>query len=142
MISTFYIALNLENIHLINENTVKLCNFEYAQVYDPNGKLDTFCGSPSYSSPEMINKTKYVGPEVDIWSIGVIMFVLLEGKLPFDEKDMAHKISKANYNTPVNIDIGEKIYTGFCLLFFISRFDVNQQYLGSKHKKTSQHGIY
>jgi len=66
------------------------------------GKMLTIaCGSPNYAAPELFRKgTKYAGPPVDIWAMGVVLFAMLCGRLPFDEEKNAtlvQKISRGNY---------------------------------------------
>ena len=88
--------LKLENILLDKNENVKLCDFGFTREYE--GKmsyLQTFCGTVCYSPPEMLKGEKYAGEKVDVWSLGVILFTLLAGELPFDDdNDMVtkHKI--------------------------------------------------
>ena len=88
--------LKLENILLDKNENVKLCDFGFTREYQ--GKmsyLQTFCGTVCYSAPEMLKGEKYAGEKVDVWSLGIILFALLTGELPFDEDDdlaTKHKI--------------------------------------------------
>ena len=88
--------LKLENILLDKHENVKLCDFGFTREYE--GKmsyLQTFCGTVCYSAPEMLKGEKYAGEKVDVWSLGIILFALLTGELPFDEDDdmvTKHKI--------------------------------------------------
>ena len=88
--------LKLENILLDKNENVKLCDFGFTREYE--GKLSylqTFCGTVCYSAPEMLKGEKYAGEKVDVWSLGIILFALLAGELPFDDDDdmvTKHKI--------------------------------------------------
>lgn len=88
--------LKLENILLDKNENVKLCDFGFTREYE--GKmsyLQTFCGTVCYSPPEMLKGERYAGEKVDVWSLGVILFTLLAGELPFDEDNdvlTKHKI--------------------------------------------------
>eukprot|EP00834_Sanchytrium_tribonematis_P001010 NODE_21_length_42443_cov_0.822808.p21 type:complete len:245 gc:universal NODE_21_length_42443_cov_0.822808:775-1509(+) len=101
--------LKPENL-LLNENkNIKIIDFGFGNIFFPDGLLDTFCGSPFYAAPEMILGKKYEGPEVDMWSLGVILFALLCGHLPFDDeniKELYKKISAGQYTIPNYISNG------------------------------------
>ena len=56
--------------------------------------LKTSCGSPNYAAPEVISGNLYAGPEVDVWSCGVILYALLCGSLPFDDENIPHLFRK------------------------------------------------
>jgi len=72
---------------LMDDNkNVKIIDFGLSNLFDGESYLTTFCGSPKYAAPEIITGTKYIGPSVDIWSLGVILFAALTGKLPFNAK--------------------------------------------------------
>ncbi|KAI9011147.1 kinase-like domain-containing protein [Gaertneriomyces semiglobifer] len=80
--------LKIENILLTKCGTVKLIDFGLANIYSNSKKLHTFCGSLYFAAPELLNAKAYTGPEVDMWSIGVILYVLVCGKVPFDDPSM------------------------------------------------------
>jgi len=80
--------LKLENILLDKHDNVKLCDFGFTREYDGKSSyLQTWCGTVCYSAPEMLRGEKYAGEKVDVWSLGVILYALLCGQLPFDEDD-------------------------------------------------------
>ncbi|KAI9848695.1 MAG: hypothetical protein M1837_006782 [Sclerophora amabilis] len=80
--------LKLENILLDKNDNVKLCDFGFTREYEGKASyLQTFCGTVCYSAPEMLKGEKYAGERVDVWSLGVILYALLTGELPFDEDD-------------------------------------------------------
>jgi 5'-AMP-activated protein kinase catalytic alpha subunit len=65
--------------------------------------LKTSCGSPNYAAPEVISATSYAGPEVDVWSCGVILYALVCGNLPFDDDNIHNlfkKIKSGSYYMP------------------------------------------
>lgn len=78
--------LKLENILLDRYGNVKLCDFGFTREYENKlNCLQTFCGTICYAAPEMLKGEKYAGEKVDVWSLGVILYALLSGELPFDE---------------------------------------------------------
>lgn len=80
--------LKLENILLDKNENVKLCDFGFTREYEgKSNHLQTFCGTICYSAPEMLKGEKYAGEKVDVWSLGVILYALLCGELPFDDDD-------------------------------------------------------
>lgn len=96
--------LKLENILLDKNENVKLCDFGFTREYE--GKLSylqTFCGTVCYSAPEMLKGEKYAAEKVDVWSLGIILFALLTGELPFDDDDdlvTKHKILSSEPKYP------------------------------------------
>lgn len=80
--------LKLENILLDKLGNVKLVDFGFTREYQGSTSyLQTWCGTVCYSAPEMLKGEKYAGEKVDVWSLGIILYALLCGELPFDEDD-------------------------------------------------------
>jgi serine/threonine protein kinase len=98
--------LKLENILLDQDLNVKLVDFGFAREFDSRKMMETYCGSIAYAAPEMINGNKYKGPEVDVWSLGVILYTVLCGYLPFEHADqrvVQEKISRSEYSVPAYV---------------------------------------
>jgi serine/threonine protein kinase len=80
--------LKLENILLDKNENVKLVDFGFTREYEGKSNyLQTWCGTVCYSAPEMLKGEKYAGEKVDVWSLGIILYALLVGELPFDDDD-------------------------------------------------------
>jgi serine/threonine protein kinase len=73
---------------------VKIADFGLSNLLEDGKFLKTSCGSPNYAAPEVIAGRVYAGPEVDIWSCGVILYVLLCGRLPFDDESIPKLFEK------------------------------------------------
>ncbi|BEI91049.1 uncharacterized protein CcaverHIS019_0311190 [Cutaneotrichosporon cavernicola] len=95
--------LKLENVLLDGELGVKLGDLGFAREYQKGRLMETFCGTTGYASPEMLAGKKYLGVATDIWSLGIILYTLLCGGLPFDDDDervMRDLIIKGEYEEP------------------------------------------
>ncbi|KAF9222128.1 Pkinase-domain-containing protein [Gyrodon lividus] len=80
--------LKIENILISETGNIKIIDFGLSNLYDPAFHLSTFCGSLYFAAPELLNAKVYTGPEVDVWSFGVVLYVLVCGKVPFDDQSM------------------------------------------------------
>ncbi|KAA3680472.1 MAP/microtubule affinity-regulating kinase [Paragonimus westermani] len=92
-----------ENLLLDGQNNLKLADFGFANQFDSGCNLDTFCGSPPYAAPELLSGKKYHGPEVDVWALGVILYMLVCGKLPFEAytlKELHTRVLTGKYQIP------------------------------------------
>ncbi|XP_064964491.1 CBL-interacting protein kinase 9-like isoform X2 [Musa acuminata AAA Group] len=94
-------------------NAVDYCHSRgvYHRDLKEDGLLHTTCGTPNYVAPEVLNDKGYDGTASDIWSCGVILFVLMAGYLPFDEPNLVtlyKKISKAEFLFPAWFSSGAK----------------------------------
>ncbi|KAH9609417.1 hypothetical protein KSS87_018316, partial [Heliosperma pusillum] len=78
--------LKPENLLLDSRRNVKIADFGLSNIMRDGHFLKTCCGSPNYAAPEILNGKLYAGPEVDVWSCGVILYALLCGSLPFDDE--------------------------------------------------------
>src|SRR5271155_3352469 len=78
--------LKPENLLLDQNMNVKIADFGLSNIMTDGNFLKTSCGSPNYAAPEVISGKLYAGPEVDVWSCGVILYVFLAGRLPFDDE--------------------------------------------------------
>lgn len=86
---------------------LKIADWGMAAFALPSFELETSCGSPHYASPEIVNGEKYQGTATDIWSCGVILFALLTGRLPFDDRNIRNLLSKVKagrYDMPNWVD--------------------------------------
>lgn len=95
--------LKAENLLLDSEMTIKIADFGFSNEFVPGQTLDTFCGSPPYAAPELFKGLRYEGPEVDIWSLGVILYTLVSGTLPFDGnnlKELRERVLRGKYRIP------------------------------------------
>lgn len=95
--------LKPENLLLDENLNVKVADFGLSNIMSDGNFLKTSCGSPNYAAPEVIGGKLYAGPEVDVWSCGVILYVLLVGRLPFDDEHIPSlfaKIARGSYMVP------------------------------------------
>ena len=95
--------LKPENLLLDKNMNVKIADFGLSNIMTDGNFLKTSCGSPNYAAPEVIGGKLYAGPEVDVWSCGVILYVFLVGRLPFDDEfipALFKKIQAGSFHIP------------------------------------------
>ncbi|KAK9376181.1 kinase-like domain-containing protein [Lipomyces chichibuensis] len=103
--------LKPENLLLDENLNVKIADFGLSNIMTDGNFLKTSCGSPNYAAPEVISGKLYAGPEVDVWSCGVILYVMLCGRLPFDDEFIPTLFKKINggvYTLPSYLSPGAK----------------------------------
>ncbi|KAK1755670.1 protein kinase kin1 [Echria macrotheca] len=97
--------LKIENILISKTGDIKIIDFGLSNLFSPDEdrRLKTYCGSLYFAAPELLQARPYTGPEVDVWSFGVVLFVLVCGKVPFDDQYMPalhQKIKKGAVDYP------------------------------------------
>ncbi|KAJ8536282.1 hypothetical protein K7X08_034683 [Anisodus acutangulus] len=98
--------LKPENLLLDARGNVKIADFGLSNIMRDGHFLKTSCGSPNYAAPEVVSGKLYAGPEVDVWSCGVILYALLCGTLPFDDENIPNlfkKIKSGVYTLPSHL---------------------------------------
>lgn len=92
--------IKAENILLDKNNHIRLIDFGFSKKFDDQAKsFSNACGSPAYAAPEIL-KGNLHGPSSDIWSLGVVLYVLLSGTLPFTDENMQRLLQKIIYTEP------------------------------------------
>ncbi|GMH24000.1 hypothetical protein Nepgr_025843 [Nepenthes gracilis] len=103
--------LKPENLLLDSNCNIKIADFGLSNIMRDGHFLKTSCGSPNYAAPEVISGKLYAGPEVDVWSCGVILYALLCGTLPFDDENIPNlfkKIKSGIYTLPSHLSPGAR----------------------------------
>ena len=87
--------LKPQNILLTDDYNIKIADFGFARKVDKDMLLNTLCGSPMYMAPEIINKQDY-SIKSDLWSVGIIIYQMVYGKVPFEVNNFVQLIKKIN----------------------------------------------
>jgi carbon catabolite-derepressing protein kinase len=120
--------LKPENVLLDDDLNVKIADFGLSNQIQDGDFLKTSCGSPNYAAPEVIRGGLYTGPEIDVWSAGVILYVMICGRLPFEDEDVPtlfRKISGTLSETVTRcllslVQMGSSTYQHTCLRMPVS----------------------
>ncbi|CAK7347304.1 unnamed protein product [Dovyalis caffra] len=104
--------LKPENLLLDSQGNLKISDFGLSALPEQGvSLLRTTCGTPNYVAPEVLSHKGYDGAVADVWSCGVILYVLMAGYLPFDELDLTtlySKIDRAEFSCPSWFPVGAK----------------------------------
>ncbi|GAM18598.1 hypothetical protein SAMD00019534_017730 [Acytostelium subglobosum LB1] len=111
--------LKLENILIDDNGNIKISDFGYSNYFKPGNLLGTFCGSPVYAPPEILLEKKYNGGEVDIWSIGVILYAMVTGQLPWTLTDGVQvegldRLLKGEFRFPPSVLLSNEVKQLIC----------------------------
>lgn len=97
--------IKFDNILLDSKNNVKLIDFGFATLDSYDQKTRLFCGTPSYMAPEIVKRKDYCAVNADIWALGIVLYAMLCGKMPFrgfNDKELYRKIEKGSFILPGN----------------------------------------
>ncbi len=122
--------LKPENLLLDNRKEIKIADFGLSNLYSKGELLKTACGSPCYAAPEMIAGKRYSGLMVDIWSSGIILYAMICGYLPFEDKNnevLYKKITDGKFSIPTHLsDQGIDLLKKVLNTDPTKRFNINQ----------------
>ena len=101
--------LKLDNILMdLSTKQIKIIDFGFS-LKASDERLTIYCGTPHYMDPDLVRKAPYFGPAADVWACGIILYIILIGKLPFFgefEADLFRKIQSGKF-TPIPAEIGD-----------------------------------
>ena len=109
--------LKIENILISKNGDIRIIDFGLSNLFAPKSHLKTFCGSLYFAAPELLQARQYTGPEVDLWSFGIVLYVLVCGKVPFDDQSMPQlhaKIKKGVVDYPTWLSPGKTSMAANC----------------------------
>ena len=109
--------LKCENLLLDSQQRLKISDFRFARQQEGK-KLETYCGSRAYAPPEIITGEPYQGEMADIWSMGVILYAMVAGRLPFKDSDATSLLTEISRRTfQAECRMNARILSKRCLTF-------------------------
>jgi serine/threonine protein kinase len=103
-------CITIENIMLTPLGDIKIIDFTLSKVFSPQSHLKTYCIGSYFAAPELLEAKPYIGPKVDVWSLGVVFYVLICGRVPFDDESfpgLCEKIKKESVRYPGWLSAGQ-----------------------------------
>ncbi|XP_009625279.1 SNF1-related protein kinase catalytic subunit alpha KIN10-like isoform X1 [Nicotiana tabacum] len=151
--------LKPENLLLDSKWNVKIADFGLSNIMRDGHFLKTSCGSPNYAAPEVISGKLYAGPEVDVWSCGVILYALLCGTLPFDDENIPNLFKKIKIDEDILQEVVKRgfdrnsLVASLCnrvqnegtvayYLLLDNRFRASSGYMGAEFQETMEYGYH
>lgn len=114
--SVLHRDIKLDNILIDSNDVIKICDFGVSKIIRRGAIINEQCGTPAYIAPEIIADEGYEGFFVDIWSLGVLLFAMLSGTVPFKAPNMSelHElILRGEFEFPVPISVSaQKLIRG------------------------------
>ena len=95
--------LKAENVMLSSDGRLYIIDWGMSFFWHPSKSLSETCGSPDYAAPEVYQKTPYIGPELDIWALGVVLYAMVTSSFPFPGNTpltIAYRVCKGVYTRP------------------------------------------
>eukprot|EP01117_Protostelium_nocturnum_P003912 TRINITY_DN15180_c0_g1_i1.p1 TRINITY_DN15180_c0_g1~~TRINITY_DN15180_c0_g1_i1.p1 ORF type:complete len:282 (-),score=60.25 TRINITY_DN15180_c0_g1_i1:518-1363(-) len=92
-----HLDLKIENVLITPEGSLKLFDFGLCSMFDPKKPSKLWVGSPDYASPQILLRTPYSEPKADVWSLGIILFIMLLGQIPFDRDERYRYLQKGSH---------------------------------------------
>ncbi|KAL3114572.1 hypothetical protein niasHT_014379 [Heterodera trifolii] len=122
---------------------VKLTDFGFSNLFVPGEQLQTSCGSLAYSAPEILLGDSYDAPAVDVWSLGVILYMFVCGRLPFQESNDSETLTRildCKFSFPDHVSVDCRRLISSMLLRDPSRRATLEQIVQNKWVKAGDKG--
>ena len=103
--------IKMENILLDENQNAKLIDFGFSICSTPTQHLKVFCGTPSYMAPEVVSRKEYLGPPSDMWSMGVLLYMMTTGNFPFKgltDRELFRNIMRGSFVYPSHLSMSAK----------------------------------